>query len=111
MEKLKIALVIDQYDSLDNGTTVSAHRFVERLRSRGHVVRIVTTGKEDDYKNVVKNRYIPIISKVAKKQGMVFGKPDEQVIRKAFKDVDIVHFMLPNILSKKAQKIFTNSCI
>ncbi len=102
---MKIALVIDQYDSLDNGTTVSAQRFVENLRNRGHEVRILTTGVQSEYKYVVKDRYIPFVSKVAKKQGMIFGKPNDDVIRKAFDGVDLVHFMLPNLLSKRARKI------
>ena len=39
-----IVFVADQYDALNNGTTISARRFAENLRAQGHTVRILTTG-------------------------------------------------------------------
>ena len=47
--KMKIALVLDQYDSRSNGTTVSAARFADTLREKGHeqgeVQKVVTRFK------------------------------------------------------------------
>ena len=38
-KNMKILIVIDQYDNLSNGTTISARRFVEGLRKKGHEVK------------------------------------------------------------------------
>lgn len=35
---MKILLVMDQYENANNGTTISARRFAEGLRKRGHDV-------------------------------------------------------------------------
>ena len=50
---MKILIVIDQYDGANNGTTISARRFVENLRKRGNDVRVISTGKEEDGKYAV----------------------------------------------------------
>ena len=45
-----IVFVFDQYDDNNNGTTVSMRRFVEQLRLLGNEVRVLSTGKEEQYK-------------------------------------------------------------
>ena len=60
---MKIAVIIDQYDSESNGTTVSAARFVEQLRLRGHEVRIVATGNPSPGKYTVKERNFGIFNR------------------------------------------------
>ena len=53
---MKILIVIDQYDNGNNGTTMSARRFVEALEKRGHEVSIVSTGKPKPNKYIVKKK-------------------------------------------------------
>jgi 1-acyl-sn-glycerol-3-phosphate acyltransferase len=103
--QLKIAIVLDVYDLPNNGTTVSAVRFVERLRARGHEVRIVTTGKPGEGKYIVPDLVIPGIDRLVKAQGYAFAKTDADVIRRAFEGVDLVHFYTPLNLSIGAEKI------
>ena len=43
-EFMKIVLVVDQFDSSNNGTTVTARRYAEELRKRGHEVTILAGG-------------------------------------------------------------------
>jgi hypothetical protein len=42
---MKIVLVIDQFDNLNNGTTATARRFAEALRTRGHTFTILANDK------------------------------------------------------------------
>ena len=42
---MKIVLVIDQFDSGNNGTTVTARRFAEQLCRRGHTVTALACGE------------------------------------------------------------------
>lgn len=102
---MKIALVLDQYDSMNNGTTVSAARFAEQLRARGHEVRIISTGKEAPDKYVVPSANFGIFTPLVSSQGMVFARPDEKVIREALNGVDVVHMYLPYKLCMKTRRI------
>ena len=49
---MKIILVTDEYGSLNNGTTMTAHRFYQMLRERGHDVHMLASGEltEPDYR-------------------------------------------------------------
>lgn len=103
---MKIALVIDLYDVHSNGTSVSAQRFVECLRARGHEVRIVTAGSRegpDIYH--VPAMHIPFFQGLIEKEGFVLAKGDEAVLRRAFEGVDLVHVYLPLLLGKQAVKV------
>lgn len=100
-----IVIVIDVYNQLANGTVVSARRFVDELRSRGHEVRIVSTEVEGEFCYGVPERKMPIVSKVAKKQKIVYGQPDVDVLKKAMQGADIVHCYLPFKLEKVAVQV------
>lgn len=102
---MKIAFVIDVFDTQNNGTTISAVRFVERLRARGHEVRAVTTGKPGEGKFIVPEMTVPLFQKLIRAQGYVFGKTDPERIEQAFSGVDIAHFYTPLNLSIGAEKI------
>ena len=48
---------------------------------------------------------LPIgISHIVKSQGMSFALPNQKVIEKSLKNIDLVHFYLPFILSRKVLK-------
>ena len=102
---MKIAIIIDQYDNENNGTTVSAARFVKHLRLRGHEVCIVSTGKPAPDKFVVPERNFGIFEPFIRSQGMTLAQPDKKNIKKALQDADIVHMYLPFKLSIVARKI------
>ena len=83
---MKILIVIDQYDGANNGTTISARRFVANLKKRGHEVRVISTGKEEEGKySVDKIKLVPIVNKIVTSQGMEFAKADEEKLREAIK--------------------------
>lgn len=47
---MNIVLVIDQFDNGNNGTTITARRYAEQLRRRGHRVTILAGGEAADGK-------------------------------------------------------------
>lgn len=102
---MKILLVIDQFDKKNNGTTISTIRFAENLRKHGHEVKVVTTGEAGEDKYIVKERYVPLATIYAHKQGMLFAHPDEEILTKAISECDVVHFLMPFLLEKKGIKI------
>jgi 1,2-diacylglycerol 3-alpha-glucosyltransferase len=106
-----IVMVIDQYDnendapSESKGAAIWASRYAEKLRARGHEVRIAATGDPEPDKYVMKTRIVPLINKVAIESGFTFGRMDEPVIREAFTGADIVHFFMPFELSYTSLKV------
>ena len=103
---MKIVIVIDIYDLMTNGTVMTAHRFVEEFRRQGHEVKIVATGAgTGEGCCEVPELKIPLVTAVAAKQQIRFGKPDAAVLKKAFEGADIVHCYLPFPLESKARKL------
>ena len=103
---MTIVFVVDVYDSNNpNGTTMTAVRFAEALRERGHVVRIVANGSPEPDKYIVPEWEIPIAKSFAHKQGFVFAKPVDATLRQAIQGADIVHLLLPLKLEIDALKI------
>ena len=100
-----IVFVVDVYDAKKNGTTMTACRFAEALRQKGHTVRIVATGEAEPDKFVVPEWQIPIARSIAHNQGFAFAKPDEKILEQAMEGADIVHLFLPLMLEVKALKI------
>lgn len=101
---MKIILVTEEYDELNNGTTMTTYRFAQMLKKRGHEVHVLGSGRmvEEEYR--VPEQYYPIATPVAKKQGVAFGRPDPEVFRRAFAGADVVHFLLPMYFEQQALK-------
>lgn len=106
-----ITLVMDQYGQVNNGTTVTTMRFAEVLRQHGHEVRIVAynpKGKDnndDPYFYGVDCYKIPVFDGLVRSQGMIFAKPDDEVLMKAIKGSDVVHLLLPFPIQRRARLI------
>ncbi len=100
-----IVLVLDQYDNENNGTTISAARFADHLRFRGHEVRILSTGEKRADKFVVPTADFGILQPLISNQGTVFAVPDDAVIREALDGADIVHLYLPYKLCMRTREI------
>lgn len=102
---LKIILVIDIYDELNNGTSMTTYRFAEMLKKRGHEVHVLAAGSlcEPAYKANEK-QYI-LATKLAHKQGFAFAEADEELFRRAFAGADVIHFLLPLWFEHKALKV------
>lgn len=101
-----ITIVLDQYGGFNNGTTATAMRFADILKKHGHTVRIITAWPSKGKDIFVVSQYkIPVFDAIVRSQGMVFGKPDDEVLRKAIKGSDVVHLMLPFPLQRRALEI------
>ena len=92
---MKIVLVIDQFDNSNNGTTITARRFAEQLRRRGHTVKVLAAGVPEKDKIVVPKHRIPLFQGLIESQGMYFAEPVEEAYKEAFEGADVVHFYMP----------------
>lgn len=102
-----ITLVADVYGGENNGTSLSAKRLVENMKKRGHEVRVVSTFSCDDanYYTVKKRNFGIFDHYITTKNGVVFGKAQKEIIKKAIMGADVVHFLLPFKMSKCGIKI------
>ena len=87
-KNMKILLVMDQFDTANNGTTVSAQRFAQALQRRGNEVRFPAPA-----------------AKLIHSQGMQLAKPDKALLRQAVAWADVVHFLMPFALSRAGLRI------
>ncbi len=100
-----ITMVIDDFSTLTNGTVMSAYRFVEELKKRGHTVKVCAINIEGENMYSLRERFIPIVSTLALKQDIHFAVADETIIENAIKGSDVVHMYLPWKLAKVCCKI------
>ncbi len=97
---MKIVIVIDLIDLRTNGSVMTALRFADGLKARGHEVKIVAIGSEDC---PLEERYLPVVTPVSAKNQIKFGKFDKEKIKKTFEGADIVHCIFPFMLEKKCK--------
>lgn len=97
--------MVDSFADKSNGTSMTAARFASALEKRGHSVRVVAPFVQGSGFYPVKERYIPLVTEIAKAQHMVFGKPDVKVLEQAFLGADIVHLFLPFRLEQVAVQV------
>lgn len=102
---MKILLVIDTYDTNNNGTSISAQRFAAVLREHGNEVRILTTGEPAPDKFVLKEFKVPLFNDLIHSQGFQFAQVDLDIIREAVAWADIVHCMMPFALETATKLI------
>ena len=102
---MKIAIVVDAIDNLTNGSVITARRFVDGLRARGHEVTVIAIGADGDNDCAVDERYVPVLTEVAAKNQTKFGKFNKKLIAPHIKAVDLVHFIFPFDLEKKCKKL------
>ena len=102
---MNIVLVIDQFDNGNNGTTITARRYAEQLRRRGHRVTILAGGEAAEGKICAPVHKIPVFQPLVEKQGFGFAKPDEEAYYQAFRDADVVHFYLPFRFCRRGEEI------
>lgn len=102
---MTIVIVIDLIDLKTNGSVMTAIRFADGLKARGNEVRMVAIGADGENDCNVGERYIPIVTPVAAKNQIKFGKYEEEKIKKAFEGADIVHFIFPFKLEIKCKQL------
>ncbi len=99
---MKIAFVMDDLSVHSNGTSVTALRYADAIRSIGHEVRLVGFGAHGKDAFPVAEHHIPVVSYVSDKEGFHFAKPDEASLDSAFEGVDVIHLFLPFQLERHA---------
>lgn len=105
-KNMKILLVMDQFDTANNGTTVSAQRFAQALQRRGNEVRVATAGQAGEGRYVMPALWFPApAAKLIHSQGMQLAKPDKALLRQAIAWADVVHFLMPFALSRAGLRI------
>ena len=102
---MKILFVIDAYNTNNNGTTISAKRFGEELRKRGHEVRFLATSEPKEGVYGMKELKLRPFNGILRKYGFQFAKSDKRVIREAVEWADIIHCYMPFLLEYKTKKI------
>lgn len=116
---MRVLLVIDQFEDPTNGTTISARRFANALRGRGHEVRVAccrggaartrAVDPETSADDVVRYRLEPLgvpgFNRVIAGQGWVLAKPDDDVLRDALGWADVAHVMSPFWLGSRAKRL------
>ncbi|MDR0583413.1 MAG: glycosyltransferase [Treponema sp.] len=100
-----IVFVEDNYAHETDGTAVSAHRFRDELIKRGHTVRVLAIGVEGKDMYGLKEHYVPLVTEVASRNNMRFGKFDKKVVAEAFTGADLVHLFFPWQLERKCLKL------
>ena len=90
---MKIVIVVDLVDNITNGSVMTARRFTEGLRARGHEVRVVAIGADGETDCPLKEKYIPLLTEVSALNEIKFAKFDKKKITKTFEGADIIHFI------------------
>lgn len=102
---MRVVMVIDQYDSLNNGTTATTRRYAEELRKRGHTVTILASGRAESNKVPVAEMRVPLFQPLIEKQGFCFARPNDEAYYQAFRGADIIHFYLPTWFCRRGEEI------
>lgn len=103
---MKILFVIDAYFTHNNGTSISAQRFADELRQRGHEVRVLTAcdeQKENIY--AMPELYFPLFQGIIRKHGFQYAQWRKKLIQEAVEWADIVHCFMPFMLEAKTKKV------
>ena len=103
---MKILLVIDDYISSNNGTTISCRRFAGELRRQGHEVRVLGTCLPDEPEMFRLEEYhLPIVDGLVRANDFHFARVDMAVIREAVAWADVVHCMMPFMLTYRTEQV------
>ena len=104
VNRLRIAMVIDAYDDSTNGAVISTKRFVELLR-KDHEVSIITTGKPAPGKILLRKFYAPVVTRVMKKMKTPLAVPSDRILKKAIRNMDLIHVQFPFFLGVRVIRL------
>ena len=106
---MNIAIIADVLGKPNNGTTLATYNLINGMKKRGHNVKVVCpdVDKKDlaGYYIAPVNHLGPIIDKVIEKNGVVWAKADDETLRAAIKDADVVHIEMPYSLGNRGAEI------
>ncbi len=105
---MNILVVADVLGEKNNGTTMAAYNLIDSLTKRGHKVTVLCCDGDKKGRNgffVCDTLNLGIFNGYVAKNGVALAKADEIIIRKALKNIDLVHCMMPFSLGAHAAKI------
>ena len=106
---MNITVVCDVLGEANNGTTIAALNMIRSMKERGHNVRVICSDqdrKEQDGFYIVPTRDLgPMINQYLKKNGVSLSRPVTKTVAEAIDGADVVHFMTPFSLTRKAIKL------
>ena len=100
-----VTVVCDVLGEENNGTTIAAMNLIRYLRGQGHEVRVVCPDKSregEDGFYVMPQLNVGPLNGYVQKNGVSIARPDRNVLQEAIGDADIVHLMIPFMVSKAA---------
>ena len=105
---MNILVVADVLGKKNNGTTMAAYNLIESLQKRGHKVTVLCCDGDKKGRDgffVCDTMNVGPFNGYVAKNGVSLAKADEIIIRKALKNVDLVHCMMPFSLGAHTAKI------
>lgn len=103
---MRITIIADVLGEENNGTTITAKRLINNLKSRGHEVYTISAGKSDEEGYyAVGTRDFKIFNAYFAKNGIALAKPNEKVLRECIEKSDLVHILMPFSLGKAAVRL------
>lgn len=112
---MKVAIVIDIFHDKGNGTSMSARHLVENLIERGIEVKVLCTNKGQDGETLEGVEFVtfpvqqvPVYQKVIDQQHAWLASPNDDRIRLALQDVDLVHIYMPFFWARTAHALLMN---
>lgn len=106
---VNITVICEVLGEPNNGTTVAGLNLINYLKQKGHHVKVVCPDidKKDtpDYYILPRLNLGPICNKIIANNNVVLPRYDRRVIYEAVKDADVVHIMLPLLISRKTSQL------
>jgi len=106
---MKITIVCDVLGKENNGTTIAAMNLIRALVKQSHEVKILCADQDKkgqaNYYVVPNRSFGKFLDKLVAKVGVALAKPDDNIVREAVKDADVVHLLVPFKLSQHALAI------
>ena len=106
---MKVTIFCEVLGQENNGTTIAAMNLIRHLKSKGHQVTVICPDQDkkgqEGYVVLPIKHFGFIIDSILKRNGIVTAKFDYDLIYNAMKDADIIHFMVPLFIAKKASKL------
>lgn len=105
---MNITIVSDIPLKENNGTAVAAMNLIRYLKKQGHRLTIVCPDSDlpvmEGEVRVPKINFL-FLNGYVEKNGVALGKPQKKILRSAIEGADVVHLLVPFILSRAALKI------
>ncbi len=105
---MNITVVCDVLGEANNGTTIAALNLIRSMKERGHNVRVICPDqnrKDQEGFYIVPTLNLGPLNNYLKKNGVALSRPVTKTVAEAIDGADVVHFMTPFSLSRKAIRL------